>query len=63
MRTRSPPEVPVPVFALVAVLLVVWLVVTIVGAIVKGLFWLVMVGLVLFLVTGAYGWTKKGTRL
>lgn len=28
------------------------------GAIIKGLFWLVIVGAILFLATAAYGWGK-----
>ena len=40
-------------------LLVVWLIFIVLGALVKGLFWLVIVGVVLFLATGAYGWVKR----
>ena len=40
-------------------LLVVWLVLTVLGAIVKGLFWLAVVGLVLFVATAALGWNKR----
>ena len=36
---------------LLGLLLVVWLVLTVIGAIVKGLFWLAVVGLLLFAVT------------
>ena len=48
---------------LIGLLLVVWLVITVVGALVKGLFWLVVVGLLLFLVTAALGWGRKNTRV
>ena len=48
---------------LIGLLLVVWLVITVVGALVKGLFWLVVVGLLLFLVTAALGWGKRNTRV
>jgi hypothetical protein len=37
------------------VLLVVWVALTVIGAVVKGLFWLAVVGLVLFLGTAALG--------
>jgi hypothetical protein len=40
---------------LIGLLLVVWLVVTVVGWVVEGLFWLTVVGLGLFLVTAALG--------
>lgn len=39
----------------------IWLILIVVGAIVKGLFWLVIVGLVLFLATATYGWVKRET--
>jgi len=45
-------------WALILLLLGVWLVVIVLGAIIKGLFWLVIVGAVLFLATAAYGWGK-----
>ena len=44
---------------LIAVLLVLWLVVIVVGAVVKGLFWLVVVGIALFVVTAGYGYVKR----
>ncbi len=48
---------------LLGLLLVVWLVLTIVGAVVKGLFWLAVVGLLFFVGTAALGWNKRGTRV
>ena len=42
-------------------LLVVWLILIILGVFIKGLFWLVIVGVVLFLATAAYGWVKRET--
>ena len=46
---------------LIAVLLVVWLVLTVLGAVVEGLFWLTVVGAVLFLATAGYGYLKRGS--
>ena len=43
-------------------LLVVWLVVSVVGAVVKGLFWLTVVGLLFFAATAALGWTKRDKK-
>ena len=40
-------------------LLVVWLVLTVVGAIVEGLFWLAVVGVLFFLGTTALGWKRQ----
>ena len=40
-------------------LLVVWLVLTVVGAIVKGLFWLAVVGAVLFVATALIGRARR----
>ncbi len=48
---------------LLGLLLVVWLVVSIIGAVVKGLFWLTVVGLLLFAVTAVLGWNKRDTRV
>lgn len=44
--------------ALVIVLLVAWLALTLLGAIIEGLFWLLVIGVVLFLATAAWGWFK-----
>lgn len=46
---------------LIALLLIVWLAVAIIGAVVEGLFWLVIVGAVLFVATAAFGWVKRRT--
>lgn len=47
--------------ALIGLLLLVWLALVVVGAVVKGLFWLIIVGVVLFLVTGGIGWARRKT--
>lgn len=44
---------------IIGVLLVVWLVLAILGAVIKGLFWLTIVGIVLFLGTAAYGVIRR----
>jgi hypothetical protein len=51
------------VLRFLGLLLVVWLVVTVVGAVVEGLFWLAVVGLIFFLLTAAIGWGKRDTRV
>ncbi len=48
---------------LLGVLVLVWLVVTVIGAVVEGLFWLALVGLVLVVVTGLVGWGERDTRV
>ncbi len=48
---------------LIGLLLVVWLVVTVIGAVVKGLFWLAVLGLLFFGVTAALGWNKRRSEL
>jgi LPXTG-motif cell wall-anchored protein len=40
-------------------LLVIWLILSIVGFAVKGLIWLAIIGLVLFVATGVWGWVKR----
>ncbi|GHF71918.1 CDP-diglyceride synthetase [Amycolatopsis bartoniae] len=44
---------------LIGLLLLVWLVLVVVGAVVKGLFWLLIIGAVLFIATAAVGWVKR----
>lgn len=43
---------------IIVVLLVIWLALGLLGALIKGLFWLAIVGGVLFLGTAAYGAIK-----
>ncbi len=43
---------------LLVVLLALWLGLTLVGLIVEGLFWLIVIGLVLFAATAVWGWFK-----
>lgn len=45
-------------WGLLLLLLVIWLGFVIVGALIKGLLWLLIVGAILFLGTAAYGWAK-----
>lgn len=44
-------------------LLVLWLALAVLGAVLEGLFWLTVVGLVLLLATAAYGWMKRNTSV
>ncbi|TWF94761.1 hypothetical protein [Saccharopolyspora dendranthemae] len=39
-------------------LLVLWLVVSVAGVLIKGLFWLAVIGGLLFVATAALGWAK-----
>ena len=43
-------------------LLVVWLVITVIGAVVKGLFWLAVLGLLFLAATAALGWNKRENK-
>ncbi|MCP2166173.1 hypothetical protein [Goodfellowiella coeruleoviolacea] len=47
---------------IIGVLLVAWLALSVLGAVVKGLFWLAVIGVVLFLGTAAYGAIKNSGR-
>ncbi|SNS60890.1 LPXTG-motif cell wall anchor domain-containing protein [Micrococcales bacterium KH10] len=40
-------------------LLIVWLVLSVLGFVIKGLFWLAIIGIVLFLGTSAWLWIKR----
>ncbi|MGW8592892.1 hypothetical protein ACWGLC_14430 [Dietzia sp. NPDC055877] len=46
---------------LIGILLIVWLAFAIVGFVVKGLLWLAIIGIVLFVATAAWGWVKRDT--
>jgi hypothetical protein len=46
----------------IVVLLLIWGALSILGALIEGLFWLAIVGAVLFLGTAAYGAIKRGAR-
>lgn len=49
-----------PMLRLIVVLLVVWLVLAMLGLIIKGLFWLAVLGLILFAVTAVAGFFRRG---
>lgn len=46
---------------LIIVLLVAWIAVSVLGAVIEGLFWLTVVGAVLFLATAVWGWAQRRT--
>ncbi|WP_370937559.1 hypothetical protein [Amycolatopsis sp. cg13] len=45
--------------ALLGLLLVVWLACIVLGVVVKGLFWLIIVGAILFVATAVIGFVKR----
>ena len=47
---------------LIVLLLVIWLALSVLGFVIKGLVWLAIIGIVLFLVTGAWGFLRRGAR-
>jgi hypothetical protein len=51
----------VTMIRLLIALLVVWVVLAILGFVIKGLFWLAIVGIVLFLVTGGFAAVRGRT--
>ncbi|NCT92409.1 hypothetical protein GXB85_15850 [Cellulomonas sp. APG4] len=44
--------------ALLVTLLVIWLAVSLLGAVIEGLLWLTAIGVLLIVATAAYGWFK-----
>ena len=44
---------------LIVILLLVWLVLAVLGFVIHGLFWLAILGIVLFLATGIWGWLRR----
>jgi len=45
--------------AFIGLLLVIWIVLAVLGFVIKGLLWLAFVGIILFLATAAFGWIKR----
>ncbi|MFI5436719.1 hypothetical protein ACHMZP_33790 [Rhodococcus baikonurensis] len=45
--------------SLIGFLLVLWLVFVVVGFVAKGLLWLAIIGIVLFVATAVWGWVKR----
>ncbi|WP_411721623.1 hypothetical protein [Mycetocola sp.] len=48
--------------AIIVTLLVVWLVLAVLGFVIEGLFWLAVIGFVLFIATLVWAWFKRKTR-
>ena len=46
---------------LLVLLLVIWVAFIVIGAVVHTLFWLAIIGVVLFLATAAFGWVRRRT--
>lgn len=46
---------------LIIVLLVVWLILAVLGFAIKGLVWLAIIGIVLFVATGVWGFIRRRT--
>ncbi|RZU32576.1 hypothetical protein [Blastococcus saxobsidens] len=47
---------------LLGLLLVVWLAITVIGAVVEGLFWLAVVGVLFFAGTAVLGWVQRDRK-
>ncbi|MGY1711793.1 hypothetical protein ACI8AC_20030 [Geodermatophilus sp. SYSU D00758] len=47
---------------ILGLLLLAWIVITVIGWVVEGLFWLAVVGLVLLVVTAVLGWDRQRSR-
>lgn len=46
----------------IGLLLVIWIALIVLGAIIKGLFWLIIIGAVLFLLTSLFGFGRTRRR-
>lgn len=49
----------VEMLGLIGFLLVLWLVFVVVGFVAKGLLWLAIIGIILFVATAVWGWIKR----
>jgi hypothetical protein len=43
----------------VIALLVLWVILAVLGFVIKGLIWLAIIGIVLFVATAAWGWVRR----
>lgn len=50
---------PWPMATFIIVLLIIWLVLAVLGAVLEGLFWLTIVAVVLLIGTAIWGWVKR----
>lgn len=50
------------IIGIVIVLLIVWAIISIAGFLIEGLFWLAVIGIILFVATAIWGWLKRNTR-
>jgi len=57
VRGRSTVETMI---GFIVLLLAIWLVLAILGFVIKGLFWLAVIGIVLFVVTAIVGYIRRG---
>ena len=48
---------------LIITLRLIWLVLSILGFVIKGLLWLAFIGLILFAATAVWGWLKRRTSV
>jgi len=48
-------------FGFLLLLLVIWLVLAVLGFVIKGLIWLAIVGIVLFVITAGFSWLRRRT--
>lgn len=51
-----------PMVGFLIFLLVLWLVVSVIGAIIEGLLWLTLIGIILFVGTGVFLWLRAKAR-
>jgi len=45
--------------ALIITLLVIWAILAILGFVIKGLLWLAIIGIILFVITAIVGWIRR----
>jgi hypothetical protein len=50
------------VLRFLGLLLVIWLAITVIGAVIHGLFWLAVLGALFFAATAAIGWARRDNK-
>lgn len=48
--------------SLIVILLIIWVVFAVLGFAIKGLLWLAILGIILFVITAIFGWFRRTTN-
>jgi hypothetical protein len=58
VASMTEPPYVVAMWTVIVILLIIWLALSVLGFILEGLFWLAVVGIILFIATAIVGWVR-----